>query len=339
MKRIIITGGAGFIGTWLSAYFLGKGHKVYCIDDLSTGLYSNTRPFSKKPGYQFHDMAIDELTDNEEFFEKSDWLIHLASPVGVRLIVNEENVDQVIQSHLSATQKLYDLAGTYGLQVFFSSSSEIYGKRLDVYEDERIDGLTEDKNGVWGALDKTRWWYAHLKKCSEDLLLDAVQHGKLHGNIGRLFNVTGPYQRPTYGMVVPRFIQMALNGQPITVYGDGSQVRSFCSVVDCVEAITTLLEMGKKLDGQIFNIGRNEPVTMWQLAEKVNRLTGNPTDAIIKKPFEDIFNDSFEEIFYRVPNTDKLFEHTGYRLKTPLDEILSNLIAFSESKSEQPILK
>jgi len=325
--HILVTGGAGFIGSWLCEHFLKKGCTVTAIDNFSTGRIENLVNFAVINNFTFIQQGYDELINQEEIFEQADQLYHLASPVGVRLVLNETNVDEVIDHHLQNTRRLYEVAAKHKLDVFFASSSEVYGKRLDIYPGERSTGLVEDKTGIWGGSDKKRWWYAHLKKCSEDILLEFMNAGDISGIIGRLFNVTGPRQRTEYGMVIPNFVKMALQNQPLTVYGDGSQVRSFCSIFDCIKAIDILMNNLSETGSEIYNIGRSEPATIEKVAQKINDVAGNKK-GIRQIPLKEVFDESFEEIYYRVPNTYKLQNVTGYTLSTSLEEILESVTAF-----------
>jgi len=320
----LVTGGSGFIGSWLSEYLLKTGYKVTVIDNLSTGKGKNTSHLRAHPRFRFIEADYQNPAYYKDILRQCDALYHLASPVGVRLIVNTKNVDRMVRNHLTSTRQLYEWAAKYDIHVFFASSSEVYGKRLDVYPDERSEGLKEDKNGVWGAVDQTRWWYAHLKKCSEDLLLEYTEKKKLKGTIGRFFNVTGIRQSADYGMVVPRFIRRASAGLPLTVYGDGDQVRSFCSVHDAVIAMVQLMKHIEHTNSNVYNIGRAEPVTIIELARKVNAMLENHA-GIKKMPLKKVFDASFEEIYYRIPNTQKLGNVLGTKLETSLDEIIEEL--------------
>ncbi len=314
--KILVTGGAGFIGSHLSEALLGAGNEVWAIDDLSTGRVENIQHLEPEDRFTF---VIDTITNEtllEEAVKWSDQVYHLAAAVGVRLIVEEPI--KTIETNIFGTDLVLKMANRYRKKTFIASTSEVYGKQAD-------RTLEEGDNMVYGPTVKSRWSYACSKAVDEFLALAYYRKSRLPIVIGRLFNTVGPRQVGQYGMVLPTFVRQALLGEPITVFGDGSQTRSFCYVSDTVGAIVALMEHTEAA-GEIFNIGSDEEVSIRTLAELVREKTNSPSE-IETLPYDVAYEPGFEDMQRRCPNIAKIHQAIGYRPKVDLDGILDRVIA------------
>ncbi len=314
--KILVTGGAGFIGSHLSETLLGAGNEVWVIDDLSTGRVENIQHLEPEDGFTF---VIDTITNEtllEEAVKWSDQVYHLAAAVGVRLIVEEPI--KTIETNVFGTDLVLKMANRYRKKTFIASTSEVYGKQAD-------RTLEEGDNMVYGPTVKSRWSYACSKAVDEFLALAYYKKSRLPIVIGRLFNTVGPRQVGQYGMVLPTFVRQALLGEPITVFGDGSQTRSFCYVSDTVGAIVALMEHTEAA-GEIFNIGSDEEVSIRTLAELVRKKANSPSE-IETLPYDVAYEPGFEDMQRRCPNITKIHQAIGYRPKVDLDGILDRVIA------------
>jgi len=317
----LITGGAGFIGSHLAEKLLSLGHKVIIIDDLSTGSINNISTFKKHPNLELH---IDTILNEKllaELIEKSDFIFHLAAAVGVRYII--ENALKSLIINTKGTELVLEYANKLGNKpLLITSTSEVYGKNENV-------PFVETADSVFGPTSITRWGYACSKALDEFLAHAYYRERKLPVIIVRLFNTCGPRQTGQYGMVIPRFVMQALKNEPLTIYGDGEQTRSFCSVFDVVEAFINLMSTPACF-GEIFNVGNNKPITIKQLAELVIKLT-NSKSKIKYISFEDAFESGFEDMKHRAPNIDKIAKFIGYSPKIDIEELLMSVI--TEKKS------
>jgi len=315
--RVLITGGAGFIGSHLAEELLRQGEEVYVIDNLSTGRLENIRHLAANP--RFH-ITIDTILDEkavEELVSKCEVVFHLAAAVGVRLII-EKPVD-TIETNILGTEIVLKAANKFKRKVILTSTSEVYGKNSKV-------PFREDDDSVYGPTTKSRWSYACSKAIDEFLALAYFHEKKLPVVIARLFNTIGPRQTGTYGMVVPSFVQQALLSHLITVYGDGRQSRSFTYVTDVVSALIGLSEHPKAV-GEVFNVGNGREVTINQLAILVKRMT-NSKSRICHIPYETAFEKGFEDMKRRVPDISKLSHLIGFKPKMSLEEGLERIIAY-----------
>ncbi|MBN2419823.1 MAG: GDP-mannose 4,6-dehydratase [Deltaproteobacteria bacterium] len=315
--KILVTGGAGFIGSHLSEKLLETGHEVFIIDNLWTGKLENiARIQSHKKLHLVIDSVLDESVMNELVF-KVDQIYHLAAAVGVKNIM--DNPVETIDINVKGTEMVLRLANRFKKKVFIASTSEIYGKHLD-------HSLSENDNRVMGSVKKRRWAYACSKTLDEFLALAYYDEKKLPVVIGRLFNTVGPRQTGQYGMVLPTFVQSALLEKPITVYGDGTQTRSFCHVNDVTGAIIKLMNE-RKAEGDVFNIGNDIEVTMNDLALKVKEMTGSrsPIDHI---PYEKAYGPGFEDMERRCPNIDKISMLIGFKPLYDLEAIIQSVIDY-----------
>jgi len=314
MKSALITGGAGFIGSHLAERLIAEGLEVYVLDDLSTGSAANLDAVRDHP--RFH-LRLDDINNEQpviELVDRADVVFHLAAAVGVKLIVADPV--QTIETNIHGTELVLEQCARKGKAVLLASTSEVYGKG-------RHRVFSEDDDLVFGATTRPRWSYGCSKAIDEFLALAYHAARGLPVTILRFFNIVGPRQVGHYGMVVPRFVQQALSGGPITVYGDGRQVRCFCHVDDVVDAVWALARCPDAVGG-IFNVGNDEPITINQLAEKVRQAV-NPDAEIVHIPYEEAYAEGFEDIRRRVPDLTRLRAAIGFEPKKDLDTILRDV--------------
>ncbi|HEV8353713.1 MAG TPA: NAD-dependent epimerase/dehydratase family protein [bacterium] len=323
--KALITGGAGFIGSHLAEAVLAREDEVVVLDDLSTGSLQNILPIMRHPRFQFVRGSIMDPQAVADAVASCDVVYHLAAAVGVRLVF--EQPVRTIETNVEGTQQVLDACLRYGRKVLIASTSEVYGK------DVRTNGgrFREDEDITIGP--SIRWSYATSKALDEFLARAYRQEKGLPVVIARFFNTVGPRQSAAYGMVMPRFVEQALLEKPITVYGDGSQVRTFTWVGDTVDATLRLMD-APDAEGQIFNVGSDEPVTVLALAERVRAATGSPSE-IAMIPYEQAFGAGFEDVRYRVPDITKIRTLTGYTPTLGLGEILNRVIDYSRERLQQ----
>ncbi len=322
MTNFLVTGGAGFIGSYLSEALIKRGDKVTVIDDLSTGDRRNLREISGDKNFSFVEGTILDKELMGGLIKECQVVCHLAAAVGVKFVI--DNPLRSIEINVNGTEIVLKLASKFKRRVFLSSTSEVYGKTEN--------GLfKEDSDRVVGATTIRRWSYACSKALDEFLCLAYYREKGLPVVIGRLFNTCGPRQTGKYGMVIPRFVKQALSNEPVTIYGDGKQTRSFCYVEDTVRAIIGLVEEPKAI-GEIFNIGSGEATTIEDLAKRVIRLTESRSD-IIYIPYEEAYERGFEDMRHRVPDTSKICGLIAYRPEYNLDMILEKVIEYFRSKN------
>src|SRR3954451_13097366 len=314
--RVLITGGAGFIGSHLAEACLGRGDEVFVLDDLSTGSLENVVPLERHPRFHCTIGSVDDRAVVAGMVDECDLVFHLAAAVGVKLIV--ESPVRTIETNVHGTEVVLAAAARTGRPVLIASTSEVYGLS------EQIP-FREDGNLVLGATTKGRWSYACSKAIDEFLALAYWREKKLPTIIVRLFNTVGPRQTGRYGMVVPTLVGQALAGEPLTVYGTGKQTRCFGYVGDVVKALLALMHRSDSA-GEVFNIGSTEEVSITQLAERVIALTGS-TSRIVYVPYSEAYEAGFEDMPRRVPDTMKLKRLIGFTPRTSLDEILRTVIS------------
>ncbi len=314
---VLITGGAGFIGSHLADHLLRANHRVSVLDNLSTGSISNIAHLKTHPRFSY---AIDTVANEPllaEMIDQCDVVFHLAAAVGVKLIV--EAPVHTIETNVHGTEVVLKHANKKKKLVFIASTSEVYGKS------EAIP-FSEDADLVLGPTPKHRWAYACSKAIDEFLALAYWKEKKLPVVIGRLFNTVGPRQTGQYGMVIPTFVRQALADQPITVFGDGTQTRSFTYVGDVASALVSLV-LEPRAVGQVFNIGNTEEISIRELAERVRALTAS-TSSIVTIPYDEAYETGFEDMPRRVPDIAKIQALVGYAPKACLDEILTRVIEY-----------
>jgi UDP-glucose 4-epimerase len=319
--RVLITGGAGFVGSHLADTLLAHGHEVAALDNLSTGSIDNIEHLKAHPRFRY---AIDSV-ENEpllaEQIDRCEVVVHLAAAVGVKKIV-EEPV-HTIENNVHGTEVVLRHANKKKRLVVIASTSEVYGKSTDV-------PFREDADLVLGPTSKHRWAYACSKAIDEFLALAYWKEKKLPVIVIRLFNTVGPRQTGQYGMVIPTFVRQALAGQPITVFGDGTQRRSFTYVGDVVDGITRLMAEPKAV-GQVFNIGNGEEISMRALAEKVKAMTASASE-IVTIPYDQAYEAGFEDMPRRVPDISKIRALVGYEPKVQLEETLTRVIDYIRTR-------
>jgi UDP-glucose 4-epimerase len=319
--RVLITGGAGFIGSHLADAYLQRGDEVSVIDDLSTGSIDNIQHLKSNPKFQYTIDSVHNQPVTAELVDHCDIVVHLAAAVGVKLIV--ESPVRTIETNVRGTEVVLALANKKQKRVLIASTSEVYGLSMDV-------PFKEDGNLVMGATTKGRWSYACSKAIDEFLALAYWREKKLPTTIVRLFNTVGPRQTGRYGMVIPTFVKQALAGRPITVYGNGKQTRCFGYVGDVVGALIKLMDTNDSV-GQVFNIGSSEEISILQLAEKVKKLTHSDSE-IVFVPYDEAYEEGFEDMPRRVPDTSKINKLVGFKPEMTLDGILETVISFHRGR-------
>jgi UDP-glucose 4-epimerase len=319
--RVLITGGAGFIGSHLSDAYLERGDEVYVIDDLSTGSIENIQHLKNNPRFHYTIESVHNQPVVAELVDQCDVIFHLAAAVGVKLIV--ESPVRTIETNVRGTEVVLSLANKKKKKVLVASTSEVYGLSTEV-------PFREDGNLVMGATTKGRWSYACSKAIDEFLALAYWREKKLPTIVVRLFNTVGPRQTGQYGMVIPSFVKQALAGRTITVYGDGKQTRCFGYVGDVVGALVKLMDQPSAV-GQVFNIGSNEEVSILELARRVKELT-NSSSEISFVPYDEAYEEGFEDMPRRVPDISKINALVGFNPEMKLDGILQSVINYHSER-------
>ena len=313
--RALITGGAGFVGSHLADLLLAQGHEVFVLDNLSTGSMDNIVHLKAHPAFHY---TIDTVINEPvlaELVDQADVVFHLAAAVGVKLIV--EQPVHTIETNVKGTEVVLTAANKKKKLVLIASTSEVYGKNTAV-------PFSEDADLVLGPTIKHRWAYACSKAIDEFLALAYWKERKLPVIVVRLFNTVGPRQTGQYGMVIPNFVRQALAGHPITVFGDGTQTRSFTYVGDVVEALTKLVQEPRAI-GRVFNVGNGYEISIRDLAERVKLLARSQSD-IVTVSYDQAYEAGFEDMPRRVPDISRIHELIGYEPKVQLDEILEKVI-------------
>jgi len=313
--KALITGGAGFIGSHLTERLLRDGQEVTVVDNLSTGSLKNIEGFGTKPKFNFVEGDVRDAELMEQLMERCDAVFHLAAAVGVKLIADRPV--HTIETNIGGTEVVLETANKFGKKILIASSSEVYGKNEMV-------PFREDDDIVLGSTTLSRWSYACSKAIDEFLGLAFYQQYGLGVVIGRFFNTIGPRQTGQYGMVVPRFVQRALRGEPLSIYGTGRQKRCFCYVQDLVDAVIGLMNC-EEAAGKVYNIGSTEEIAIEELADKIIELTGSKS----KKEFisyEKAYGRPIEDMMRRVPGLERVKETIGWEPKTNLSETLQIII-------------
>lgn len=313
--KALITGGAGFVGSYLSQYLLEEGYSVKVIDDLSTGRYENIKHLRE---YEKFKLVIDTVLNKslvEELIKSTDVVFHLASAVGVRLIIQQPV--KTIETIIEGTNIVLSCARRYWKKILIASSSEVYGKGSKI-------PFSENDDTVLGPTSTKRWAYGAAKGIDEFLAFAHWYETGLPVICARLFNTVGIRQTGQYGMVIPTFIEQAIHGKDITVYGNGEQTRSFCHVKDVVSGLFDLMNCNDAI-GKVVNIGSNEEISINQLAEKVKKFTGS-SSKIIHVPYELAYTEGFEDLVRRVPDITLAKKLIGFNPRYGINDILKSII-------------
>ncbi len=321
--KILITGGAGFIGSHLCERLLERGDEVHIVDDLSTGSVANFQQLKNNPAFHYHLESITNQRLMAELVDLCDTVYHLAAAVGVRLIV--DSPVRTMETNIRGTETVLELAAKKRKRVLLTSTSEVYGKR------EQIP-FHEDDDLVMGPTNKGRWSYACSKAIDEFLAIAYWKEKKVPTVIVRLFNTVGPRQTGRYGMVIPSLVTQALTGENITVFGDGSQSRCFTHVDDAVGAIIKVADH-RDANGEVYNVGSQQEITILDLARRIKNLTASDS-RIVFIPYDEAYEEGFEDMMRRVPDLTKINRLIGYKPRVQLDEILRSVIEDVRSRLE-----
>lgn len=320
-KKILITGGAGFIGSHLAEKLLKQGEEVFVLDDLSTGSLENINHFKNNQSFHFIKGSILDEKLTAETVEKVDEVYHLAAAVGVKTIIDKPLESFLI--NIDGTKNVLEVVAKRKIPILITSSSEVYGKNDNL-------PFKEEDDRIYGSAFHNRWGYGLSKGSDEFLGLAFFREKKLPVIIVRLFNVIGPRQSGAYGMVAPRFIKQALSGEPMTIYGDGDQTRCFGYVEDIVDALISLMGNSQAY-GQIFNVGSDEEISIKDLAQKIKSLTGSES-RIDFIPHSEIYGSDFEDMLHRKPDISKVKNLINYEPKFNLEESLKKIIDYFHAK-------
>ncbi len=315
--KFLITGGAGFIGSHLSEDLLKLNNGVIVIDNLSTGRYENIERLLANKNFEFVEGSILDVSLADKLVEKVDIVFHLAAAVGVELIVKEPL--ESLTTNIKGSEIVLELANRYHKKILITSTSEIYGKNIN-------GPLKEDDDRILGSPLKVRWSYSTAKAVDEMLAYVYWKEKKVPSIIVRLFNTVGPKQTGAYGMVMPRFIAQALNNEPVTVFGSGKQSRCFIHVKDVTKALIHLIKEPKAV-GEVFNIGSQEEITIEQLAKEIIRITKSKSK-INYIPYEKAYEEGFEDMQRRVPDTTKINKLIGFKPTYTLPEIIKDIVDY-----------
>jgi UDP-glucose 4-epimerase len=322
MAHALITGGAGFIGSHLAEKLLAQGDQVTIIDNLSTGRFENIAHLADQPHFRYAIEDIRHAAVMDRLVSECDAIYHLAAAVGVFAIVHSP-ID-TLEINVGGTEIVLQTARRYRKKVLIASTSEVYGKGIKV-------PFSEDDDRILGPTTKSRWSYAASKELDEFLGLAYHKAVGLPVTIFRLFNTVGPRQMGNYGMVVPRFVQWALQGEPIQVYGDGQQSRCFANVYDVVNAIAALGRCDS-VAGEVFNIGNDQEISIYGLAQMVKERAGSSSE-IVFVPYDQAYEVGFEDMRRRVPDVSKIREAVGWQPTTPLESTVDQIIAYYRNES------
>ncbi len=312
----LITGGAGFIGSHLVDALLARGDRVVALDSLSTGRLANLDRVEGQPNFRFVQASVLDELAVDELVNECEVVVHLAAAVGVKLIVDHPL--RSLTTNIRGSEIMIEAAHRYRRKILLASTSEVYGKNS-------AGALHEGSDRILGSPTVSRWAYSTAKALDETLAYAYHKERGLPTVVVRLFNTVGPRQSAAYGMVIPRLTRQAVANQPLTVYGDGTQTRCFCHVVDVVDALIRLLDQPGAV-GEVFNIGSPEEISIAQLAKRIIARSKS-SSAIQLIAYEDAYEAGFEDMERRRPDTTKLQELTGWVPTRCLDKILDEVIA------------
>lgn len=317
----LVTGGAGFVGSHLTEALLAAGERVIVVDDLSTGTIKNLDPCRAHPHLTVHIGNIMDVPLMTELVDRADRVWHLAAAVGVRLIV--EKPVHTIETNIRGTEVVLSQAARKRRPLLLTSTSEVYGKSTQV-------PFSENDDLVFGRTTRPRWSYACSKAIDEFLALAYHAERGLPAVIARLFNTVGPRQTGQYGMVIPRFVSQALAGQPLTVYGDGSQSRAFADVSDVVGGLIGLMN-SPTAAGNVYNVGNNQEISILDLAHKIIRACDS-LSTVELVPFEQAYDENFEDLARRVPDLEKIQRLTGYKAQRDINDIIARVVQWTKDQ-------
>jgi UDP-glucose 4-epimerase len=320
--RYLITGGAGFIGSHLIDALTARGDRAIVLDDLSTGRLSNIEHQLATGKVEFVEGSVVDADQVRDCMEKVDGVFHLASAVGVKLVVNQP-LDS-LQKNIRGNDTVISMASELDKWLLFTSTSEVYGKNSTA-------GLTEDSDRILGSPFKARWAYATAKSYGEALCNAYYREEGSRMVVVRLFNTVGPRQTGAYGMVLPGLVRQALDGEDLTVYGNGTQTRCFCHVNDTIHGLMLLTETSRSV-GQVFNIGAGAETPIIELARRVIERAGSQS-RIRLVPYEEAYAEGFEELGRRMPDTTAIRQLTGWEPSHSIDEAIDDVIAYEQSRS------
>lgn len=312
--RVLVTGGAGFIGSHLCERLLEDGHVVTALDDFSTGRAQNLAKVEGNKGFSLTEGSILDTPLLNELIDESDYIFHLAAAVGVFNIVN--NPLASLLTNIRGTENVLEGALRRNIPVFITSSSEVYGKNVS-------DSLRESDDRILGSPVTLRWSYSEAKAIDESLAYAYFVEKKLETRIVRFFNTVGPRQLGAYGMVVPRFVRAALSDEPITIYGSGEQTRCFGHVYDAVEAVIRIAFSPNTI-GKVINIGNDFEISINDLARKVISETDSKS-SVVHIPYEEAYGDGFEDMERRVPNIELINQLVGWKPQRDLSTMISDI--------------
>ena len=322
MPHALITGGAGFIGSHLTDYLLERGYQVSVIDNLSTGSRENIQQHLDNPAFRFEEADMRNADLTAALVRECDVIFHLAAAVGVQNILDDPI--GTIKTNIGGTELLLDLAHQHSKKILIASTSEVYGKGVKF-------PFEEDDDLRLGPTSRNRWSYAVSKAVDEFLGFAYYEQEGLPVVMCRLFNTVGPRQQGAYGMVLPRFVQWALNNDPIQVYGDGEQTRSFCHVADVIPALYQLSQSEDAV-GQLFNVGNHHEISIRELAERV-RDRASSTSEIVLIPYDEAYQTAnYEDFRRRVPGLDKIKKVVGWQPAHSLDDTIDDIIRYYQEK-------
>jgi UDP-glucose 4-epimerase len=308
---ILITGGAGFIGSNLTNFYLSKGQKVIVLDDFSTGKTDNLTGNLGNQNLTLVEGSILDKKILKELLEKASICLHLAGSLGVFNIINKSL--EALDVNLIGPKNVFQIASEFKVRTLFTSTSEIYGRNQNI-------PLHEQSDRILGSPEIARWTYSEAKAIDEFIAMELFKSNLFPVTIARLFNTVGVRQSGEYGMVLPRFVSAAVTNQPLVVFGDGTQSRSFCAISDVVTALDSLVTSQRTI-GQAYNVGSSEEISIKNLALKVIEIT-NSNSRVVYKPFSAVYGEKFEETYRRVPDISKIIESINWIPETSLDQVI-----------------
>ena len=319
--NVLITGGAGFIGSHLAEAMIRQGHDVAVVDDLSTGSLDNIRHLMGGAKFRFVRESVRNAATMTALVDRAEVIFHLAAAVGVQLIVDRPV--HTIETNIHGSEVVLNLASKFHRKVLIASSSEVYGKNTKV-------PFSEDDDTTLGSTRFSRWSYACSKMVDEFLALAYHDQYDIPVIVCRFFNTVGPRQTGKYGMVVPRFVRWALRGEPLEIYGTGEQSRCFCNVADVIDALLKLIVCDDAV-GEVINLGTTELITIGDLADRIIEMTGSSSPKRTVT-YEEAYGRPFDDMLMRQPDLSKIKRLIGYEPKFPLTETLRQIIDYEKAR-------